>query len=58
MNNIIKITTGQNEYEWNACFGDYDLGVPVGTGKTEAVAMIDLINLVENVNGRISGGRR
>jgi hypothetical protein len=32
---------------WHATFGDYDLGDPIGTGKTEAEAIDDLKQQVE-----------
>lgn len=29
---------------WTACFGDFDLDVPTGTGPTEAAAIADLLD--------------
>ncbi len=54
MTNQLHITTWRNDVEWCACFGDYDLGAFVGTGKTEALAVSDLLDHKEDVNGRVS----
>lgn len=49
----IKITTWRNDHEWSACYGDYDLGVPVGTGVTESIAIIDLLYQTEESSGKV-----
>lgn len=57
MTNRIEITTWQNDYEWCACFGDYDLGAKIGAGRTEAEAIIELIAQGEGDGRQSQEGR-
>lgn len=47
MNILDPIKTNQVSGLWLATFGDYDLDDPIGTGKTEAEAIDDLKEQVD-----------
>jgi hypothetical protein len=47
------IHTWHNGYEWSACLGEYDLGKRVCYGKTEAEAVSDLIDELEDERGEL-----
>jgi hypothetical protein len=46
----------RRDFDWSAVEDSYEPGWPIGRGATEATAIADLMDQIEDINGRFGVG--